>query len=66
MCAGTGAARKGASRARAHAYQKAYFDRSRRHDKFEVGNSILLSTKNLHLTGSHKLRQYFTGPFQVV
>ena len=50
----------------AHAYQKAYFDHSHRHDEFEVGNSVLLSTKNLHLTGSHKLQQRFTGPFQVV
>ena len=50
----------------AHAYQKAYFDRSHRHDEFEVGDSVLLSTKILHLTGSHRLRQHFTGPFQVV
>ena len=51
---------------RARAYQKAYFDHSHRHDEFEVGDSVLLLTKNLHLTGSCKLRQYLTGPFQVV
>ena len=50
----------------ARTYQKTYFDCSHRHDEFEVGDSVLLSTKNLHLTGSHKLRQPFTGPFQVV
>ena len=50
----------------ARAYQKAYFDRSHRHDEFEVGESVLLSTKNLHPTSSRKLRQHFTGPFQVV
>ena len=48
------------------AYQKAYFDRSHRHDEFEIGDSVLLLTKNLHLTGSCKLRQHLTGPFQVV
>ena len=51
---------------RAHAYQKAYFDHSHIHDEFEVGNSVLLSTNDLHLTGSCKLQQCFTGPFQVV
>ena len=48
---------------RTRAYQKAYFVRSHRHDEFEVGDSVLLSTNNLHLTGSHKLWQHFTGPF---
>ena len=48
------------------AYQKAFFGHSHRHDKFEVGDSVLLLTKNLHLTGSRKLQQCFTGPFQVV
>ena len=51
---------------RACAYQKAYFDRSHRHDEFEIGDSVLLSTKNLHLTGSRKFQQRFTSPFQVV
>ena len=50
----------------ARAYQKAYFARSHRHDEFEAGDSVLLSTKNLHLTGSRKLWQRFTGPFQMV
>ena len=39
----------------ARTYQKAYFDCSHRHDEFEVGNSVLLSAKNLHLTSSCKL-----------
>ena len=51
---------------RTRTYQKAYFDHFYRHDEFEVGDSVLLLTKNPHLTSSRKLRQHFTGPFQVV
>ena len=69
-CAGTGAEENleqtKENLEHAHAYQKTYFDCSHRHDEFEVSNSVLLSTKNLHLTGSHKLQQCFTGPFQVI
>lgn len=52
--------------AKAQAYQKAHFDRSHRSTEFEVGDMVLLSTKNLHLAGSRKLKQRFTGPFKVL
>ena len=32
---------------------------------FDVGDKVLLSTRNLNLTGSHKLKDKFVGPFVV-
>ena len=32
---------------------------------FAVGEKVLLSTRNLNLTGSHKFKDKFVGPFVV-
>jgi hypothetical protein len=48
--------------------QKAYADTKRRDVEFEVGDQVLLSTKNLTLrmVGSSKLMPKYIGPFPVV
>ena len=40
---------------KAQEYQKRYFDAHHRHLEFEVGQKVLLSTKNLKLPGSREL-----------
>ena len=50
----------------AQASQKHYADAQRRDANFNVGNSVLLTTKNLRLQGPHKLQDRFVGPFQVL
>ena len=51
---------------RAQALQKHYAD-ARRHDiNYNVGNSVLLATKNLRLQGLRKLQDRFVGPFPVL
>ena len=32
---------------------------------FDVGDKVLLSTRNLNLTGSRKLKDKYVGPFVV-
>ena len=53
-----------------HTAQEAYkrqYDRHRRQAEFNVGQSVLLSTKNLRVRGTpHKLQRRFVGPFRVV
>lgn len=48
--------------------QKAYADRNRREVSFDVGQQVLLSTKNLTLKmiGSAKLMPKYVGPFTIV
>ena len=46
--------------------QKRYAD-ARRHDvNYNVGNLVLLATKNLHLQGPQKLQDRFVGPCKVL
>ena len=47
-------------------YQKRYFDAHHRQLEFEVGQKVLLSTKNLKLPGSRKLHPRWVGPFKVL
>ena len=51
---------------KAQEYQKRYFDANHRQLKFEVGQNVLLSMKNLKLPGSRKLRPHWVGPFKVL
>ena len=51
---------------KAQEYQKRYFDASHRQLEFEVGQKVLLSTKNLKLPGSRKLHPRWVGPFKVL
>ena len=51
---------------KAQEYQKRYFDRHHRHQEHEVGDLVLLNTRNLHLATVRKLRQWFVGPFKVL
>lgn len=44
---------------------KAYADKSRREVTYEVGDLVLLSTKNLSLSGPKKFRPKWVGPFPV-
>ena len=48
--------------------QKKYADRHRRPATFQVGDFVLLDTKNLQLKGTHsrKLAAKFVGPYRVV
>ena len=51
----------------AQAQQKRHADRRRRHVEFDVGDQVLLSTRNLKLLApSRKLQDRFVGPFTVV
>ena len=47
----------------AQASQKRYADAQRRDVNYNVGNLVLLTTKNLRLQGPHKLQDRFVGPF---
>ena len=55
---------------RAHERQKKYADKKRRMLELQVGDEVLLSTKNLLLAvaigGSHKLGPLCGGPFTVL
>ena len=52
---------------KAQQWQKAYFDKHHRDLQFGVGESVLLSTKNVQLAteGGRKLAQRWMGPFRV-
>ena len=50
----------------AQASQKHYPDARCRDVNFNVGNSVLLATKNLRLQGPRKLQDRFGGPFRVL
>ena len=50
----------------ARAYQKRYYDAHHRHQEFQVGNILLLSTRNLHLPGTRKSHPRWMGPFKVL
>ena len=51
---------------RVQASQKHHADAGRRDVNYNVGDLVLLATKNLHLQGPHKLQDCFVGPFQVL
>ena len=51
---------------RAQASQKLYADARRRDVKYNVGDLVLLATKNLCLQGPRKLQDCFVGPFRVL
>ena len=51
---------------RAQASQKRYADARRRDVNFNVGDLVLLATKNLRLQGPRKLQDRFVGPFKVL
>ena len=51
---------------RAQASQKRYADGRRRDVNFNVGDLVLLATKNLRLQGPRKLQDRFVGPFKVL
>ena len=51
---------------RAQASQKRYTDARRRDVNFNVGDLVLLATKNLRLQGPRKLQDRFVGPFKVL
>ena len=46
--------------------QKRYFDAHHCQLEFEVGQKVLLSTKNLKLPGIRKLQPRWVGPFRVL
>ena len=46
--------------------QKHYADGRCRDINYNVGNLVLLATKNLHLQGPRKLQDRFVGPFKVL
>jgi hypothetical protein len=51
----------------AQSRQKTYYDQKRREVSFEVGQQVLLSTKNIRLKspGAQKLLPKFIGPFEI-
>ena len=51
---------------RAQASQKHYADARCRDVNYNVGNLVLLATKNLRLQGPRKLQDRFVGPFRVL
>lgn len=55
----------GAKLLRAQQYQKKYADARRREVVYDVGDKVLLSTKNLSLKGSKHLKDRYCGPFVV-
>ena len=48
--------------------QKAYSDRKRREEKFQIGDEVLLSSKNIRLLnpGTPKLLPKWLGPFTII
>ena len=50
----------------AQASQKRYADARCRDVNYNVGNLVLLATKNLRLQGPRKLQDRFVGPFRVL
>ena len=50
----------------AEASQKRYADAQCHDVNFNVGDSVLLATKSLHLQGPRKLQDRFVGPFRVL
>lgn len=46
--------------------QAFYANKKRRELTFKVGDQVLLSTANLSMHGTHKLRSRWAGPYQVV
>ena len=50
----------------AQASQKRYADARRRDINYNVGDLVILATKNLHLQGPRKLQDRFIGPFRVL
>ena len=50
--------------------QKKYADKKRRDVEFNIGDEVLLSTRNLTpmmtTRGSHKLGALYIGPFKVI
>ena len=46
--------------------QKCYADAQRHDVNYNVGNLVLLATKNLRLQGPRKLQDRFVGPFRVL
>ena len=51
---------------RAQEYQKRYYDAHHRQVEFDVGDRVLLSTKNLRLPGTRKFHPRWVGPFVVL
>ena len=51
---------------RAQASQKRYADARHRDVNYNVGDLVLLATKNLRLQGPRKLQDCFVGPFKVL
>ena len=51
---------------RAQASQKRYADARRCDVNFNIGDLVLLATKNLRLQGPRKLQDRFVGPFKVL
>ena len=51
---------------RAQVSQKRYADARRRDVNFNVGDLVLLATKNLRLQGPRKLQDRFVGPFKML
>ena len=51
---------------RVQASQKRYADARRRDVNYNVGDLVLLATKNLRLQGPQKLQDRFVGPFRVL
>ena len=50
----------------AQQYQKAYADQKRKDLQFEVGEQVMLSTKNIRIKDrTRKLAQQFIGPYKV-
>ena len=51
---------------RAQVSHKRYADARRRDVNYNVGDLVLLATKNLRLQGPRKLQDRFVGPFKVL
>ena len=51
---------------RAQESQKHYADARHRDVNYNVGDLVLLATKNLRLQGPRKLQDRFVGPFRVL
>jgi len=46
--------------------QRHYYDRGKKEISYEVGNYVLLSTRNLQLPGSNVFRPRYIGPFKIL